>query len=331
MKKVIIRTLAISLMIILGLSFFVNGSTYAEGEDNAIPGTSIRLSPANIVLNLSSDTTIENTFEIKNEGESDINVEIYAAPYSYVYSEEDDLFKLGFNNENNYTQLSRWVTFKDSSGNYVNKPQIKIKAGETYNVEYRIVTPSNIPNGGQYAVFFAHALAGTTNGSGIKTEASPGIVVYGRSTEGESNISAEITNLEVGRGITESNVTRNNIYGLAKSKNNGNVDYTMVGVLKVDPIIGFSSYESPSGGARTSVIPEVELAVSDEWKDTPDFGIYKATWTVTAGGETKTTEQIFFLFPPVMVIITIILLTFLTIWIIMRVRRRKERRSRLAV
>lgn len=330
MKKFVIRTLAVSLLAILGLGFFV-GNTYADEEEKPVAGTSIRLSPANIVLSLSSNANITGSFEIKNEGDSDINVEVYAAPYSYAYSEDEDQYKLGFNTENNYTQITRWVKFKTSSGEYAEKIKVKIEAEKAYTVDYSITTPASIPNGGQYTVFFAHALAESTSGSGIKTEASPGIVVYGRSTEGETIVSAELKGLEVGRGITEGNTTRNNIYGLAKAKNNGNVDFNLVGSLKVEPIIGFSSYETPNSGARVSVIPEVELSVFDEWKETPDFGIYKATWTAKAGEETQTSERIFFLFPPFALIILIFLLTFLTIWIIMRVRRRKERRSRLAV
>lgn len=331
MKRNIVGTLAVGMIAILSLGFFV-GQVSAEGEDASgnVAGTSIRLSPANFIVQLPPDTVIENTFEIKNEGDSEIKVEVYASPYSYVYSDEEDQYKLGFSNENNFTQLSHWMTFEDSGGNYVSKPVFTIDTNEKLNVKYRITTPASMPSGGQYAVIFTHALTSVTSGSGIKTEASPGIVVYGHSTDGENVISATISNLAVGKGITEVNVTRNNIYATANVKNNGNVDFIATGELKVEPIIGFSSYDN-ANGAKVSIIPETELSVFDEWEDTPGFGIYKATWKVTAGGEEETTEQIFFLFSPIALIGVIMLLTFLTIWIIMLVRRRKERRSRLAV
>ncbi len=331
MKRNIVSTLAISVMTILSLGFFV-GQVYAEDEGTSeeVAGTSIRLSPANFVVQLPPDTVVENTFEIKNEGDSEIKVEVYASPYSYVYSDEEEQYKLGFANDNNFTQLSHWMTFEDSAGDYVAKPVFTIEANEKLNVKYRINTPASMPSGGQYAVIFTHALTSVTSGSGIKTEASPGIVVYGHSTDGEDVISAGISGIAIEKGITEANVTRNNIYATAKVKNNGNIDFIATGVLKVEPIIGFSSYNNENG-AKVSVIPEVELSVFDEWEDTPSFGIYKATWEVTAGGETEKTERIFFLFSPVALIGAIILLTFLTIWIIMLIRRRKERRSRLAV
>ena len=342
MKKNIVTTLTVSVLAMLGLGFFV-GQVYAEGKEETetantsetAAGTSIRLSPANFVVQLPPDSVVENKFEIKNEGDSEIKVEVYASPYSYVYSEEEDQYKLGFSKENNYTQLSHWMTFEDASGNYVEKPVFTIGANEKYYVNYKIKTPTSMPSGGQYAVIFTHALTSVTSGSGIRTEASPGIVVYGHSTDGENIISAGISNLTIEKGITEANITRNNIYATAKVKNNGNVDFVATGLLKVEPIIGFSSYNNTSeianNGVKVSVIPEVEMNVFDEWKETPGFGIYKATWTVSAGGQTETTERLFFLFSPVALIGVIIVLTFLTIWIIMVVRKRKERRSRLAV
>ena len=334
MREKILRTLAFGVVAILSLGFFV-GSVYADDdsqkEESPAVGTSIRLSPANLTIQLSANTRYENIFEVKNEGDADIKVEVYAAPYSYTYSEEEDLYKLGFNGENKYTQISRWIRFEDVNGNYIDRVTLKIKAGEALNVNYRVTAPSSLPSGGQYAVIFVHALSSDTNTSGIRTEASPGIVVYGHSTEGKSEISGEISNLEINRGITEGNATRNNIYAYAKVKNTGNIDFNATGKLKVEPIIGISSYETSSNGAIISVIPEVELVLTDEWKETPSFGVYKATWEVTANNETKNTEKIIFLISPLAILITIILLTFLTIWIIIRVRKRKARRSRLAV
>ena len=109
------------------------------------------------------------------------------------------------------------------------------------------------------------------------------------------------------------------------------MDFSAKGVLKVEPILGGASYETEGSGAMVSIIPETELTVTDEWADSPSFGIYKVSWTVTAGQETETVEKIVFVNPLPFIIITIILLTAATILIIIRVRKRKERRSRLAV
>ena len=339
MKKTFLRILLSVAILICGGVFLPEVSSYAEGEPDESSdtaeaptgGTSIRLTPVSNVLQISSNSVYEDSLTVTNDGDSPIRVETYAAPYSYVYSSEEDQYKLGFNTENNFTQISRWITFKDSTGKYVERPEFTVEPGASLEVFYRITTPNNIPAGGQYAVIFAHTLTSSISASGIRTEASPGLIVYGRSTEGEAVISAEISNLEIGRGVTDDNNTRNNIYAKAKVKNVGNVDFNAVGTLKAEPIIGFSSYETPANRGKASIIPEAELVVSDEWEETPGFGIYKVTWTENAGESEEVTEKIIFLVSPVVIIITIILLTILIVWIIILVRKRKERRSRLAV
>lgn len=345
-------------MFILGASFCLFGTTFAEEEnsandDSSTNGTSISISPVSKVLELSSESKYDNSFEIKNTGNEKIKVEVYSAPYSYTYSEEADSYLLGFSRENNFTQIIRWLTFKSESGNWEEKTTYSIEPNKAINVEYRISTPSNIPAGGQYAVIFAHALSNElgSNESGIKTEASPGLIVYGRSTEGEQITTAEIKDMKIEQSITVNNETRNNFYASAKVKNTGNIDFSAVGIMKVDAIIGAGSYEtfktdsndpdgenadanksSTSGGnARVSIIPETELLVSDEWKDSPSFGIYRVTWTVTAGDETQTIEKIIFVNPLPLIIITIIVLTIIIISVTIVIRKRKERRSRLAV
>ncbi len=331
MKKNILRVLLFSVVLSLG---FLVANTYAEDETETInSGTSISLTPVSQMLLLSSDSTYDNTFKVTNDGDTEMKINVYVAPFSYVYSEDDDLYELGYTNENNYTQITRWIKIQDTDGNYVEEPIFTIPANDSIEISYRITTPSSIPAGGQYAVIFAHTINGAMTDSGIKTEASPGLVIFGRSTEGETIKSAEIYDLKIGQGITESNTntTRNNFFATAKVKNDGNVDFNARGVLKVESIIGFGSYETPDNAGVITVIPETERIISDEWTETPSFGLYKLTWTVTVGDQIETTERTIFLISPLIIIITIILLTILIIWIIIRVRKRKERRSRLAV
>ena len=336
MKKISSKLLLFGAILIVGLGVFGNIDSYAEEEDSdgaedVFSGTSISLTPVSKILQISSDSVYNDVFTVKNDGNDEIKIEVYAAPYSYVYSDEEDLYKLGFSNENNFTQISRWITFEDVDGKYVEKAYYTVKAEESLDVKYQITTPSNIPSGGQYAVIFAHTLSNATSASGVRTEASPGIVIYGRSTEGEVDTSAEISNLKISKNVSEDGTTRNNIYATAKIKNVGNVDFNATGVMKVEPIIGGGEYETPNTKGRLSIIPESELVSSDEWEETPSFGIYKVTWTVMVGDQTESTTRVIFLFSPIAVVISIILLTIVIIWIIIRVRKRKERHSRLAV
>ena len=324
----------LALAMMIGAGFGLTGAIYAEGEEETTVdenGTSISLSPVSDVVSLSSESRYDNTFEVKNGGKSDIRIEVYAAPYSYIYSEEQNAYQLGFSKENAFTQITRWISFKDTSGNWVTKATYTIPAGKTLPVDYRILTPADIPAGGQYAVIFAHVLTSVGSINGVKTEPSPGLVVYGRSTEGEQVVTAEISDVKIEQSVTESGNTRNNFFASAKIKNTGNVDFNASGVLKVEPILGGSSYETPTEGGRISVIPEAELVLSDEWKESPGFGLYKATWTVTAADKTEVVEKLILVNPLLFIFIVLIVLTIIAVCIIMVLRKRKERRSRLAV
>ena len=334
MKNKITNLVLLAVLSLVSFSLLSAPNVFAEEEvasEEQVTGTSIRLMPTSKIFQIASDSTYDGTMTIKNDGETEIRVEVYAAPYSYVYSDEEDLYKLGFSNENNFTQISRWIKVQDENGEFVEKPVFTIPSGGEIEVTYRITTPSNIPSGGQYAVIFAHTLTSVVSASGIRTEASPGMVVYGRSTEGEAITSAEISDMKIERSVTEAGTVRNNFYASAKIKNTGNVDINATGKLKVEPIIGFGSYETDEKFGYLSVIPEAELVISDEWTETPTFGLYKATWTVSAEGNTETIEKVIFLISPIFIIITISLLTILIVWIIIVVKKRKERRSRLAV
>lgn len=341
-KKIIASALVMSLAAIFSFGVFAVNSYAEEGDDasESAPATSISIMPVSRTLQIESSTDYDGTLTVTNDGDADIKVKAYAAPYSYVRS-EDDVYQLGFSNETNFTQISRWISIKDADGNYTKEPTFTVKAHESLEIEYKITTPKNIPAGGQYAVIFVQTMSNTANSSGIRTEASAGMVVYGRSTEGEAVTSSEISDLQILQGTEGDSTTRegspedgaknNNFRATAKVKNTGNVDFFAHGILKVEPIIGFASYETEVNNSSLSVIPESERIISDEWTETPDFGIYKVTWTVEAGDNTESTERVICLISPLAIIIFIIVLTFIIVMVIILVRKRKDRRSRLAI
>lgn len=339
-KKLNFGLLAIGASVLLGTALLTPSSVSAEeneesansGDSSIVGGTSISLMPVSKVLQISSSSNYEDKITVTNDGEDEIKIEVYAAPYSYVFSESEGIYKLGFNTENNFTQITRWITFDNGSGEWVKKSEFTVAAHSSLDVKYKISTPDNIPAGGQYAVIFAHTLTGVVSANGIKTEASPGMVIYGRSTEGETKVAASISDMKMEYGTIETEGTKKDAFhASAKVKNDGNVDFSAIGKLRVESILGGGNYETPSNAGRVSVIPETELSVSDEWEDSPSFGLYRVTWTVTAGEATETVETIIFVNPLPAIIIAILLLTIIIVWVTIVIRKRKERQSRLAV
>ena len=334
MKNIGKKYLLAAIITLCGAFFCANNPAIAEdaGDETqtAAAATSISISPVSKILQLEENTVYEDAFKVTNNSDSAMNFEVYASPYSYTFSETDGEYRLGFSNENHYTQITRWITFKDEDGNYVENPTFTAAPRDSVTVEYRISTPSSVPAGGQYAVLFAHTLSGSMTSSGIRTEASPGLVVYGRSA-GEVVTSGEISGLTINQTMQKEGENKNIINASATVKNTGNVDFMGSGKLVVQGVFGQAYYETPSTGGKVSVIPESELVVSDAWDETPYFGLFKATWTVTAAGQTETVERMILILPMPVIVVAILLLTIIIIWIIIVVRRRKERRSRFMV
>lgn len=335
MKKYITKILGLAL--VLGLAFCGTTTVRAdEGDPTAeAPGTSISITPVSNVITLNASSSYDYTFKVTNGGTTDMRFEVYSAPYSYTFVEDEDEYKLGFTKENTYTQITRWIKFMDKDGNFVERPIFTAAPGETVEVAYRITTPDSIPGGGQYAVIFAHTLSNSNAGSGIRTEASPGLVIYGRAS-GQTIKKATISNLSIEKEITHKKgkaegETFKHINASAKIKNDGNVDLTAIGKLKVESIFGFGGSYETDGDAAISVIPETELTLSDEWEETPWFGFFKVTWTVMAAGQTEVITKTIILIPATVIIVAIILLTALALWIIIMVRKRKARKSKYLV
>ena len=335
MRSLVSKISVFLLALGLGVIFVANSSTgvYADGEESQNAATSISISPVSKILQIAGSSTYEDSLKISNNGGSPMEFEVYAAPYAYIYSEEDNAYRLGFNKENTYTQLSRWITFKNTSGAYTDKATFTAEPNSSVEVTYKISTPESIPAGGQYAVIFAHTITSSTNATGIKTEASPGMVIYGRAV-GETKLSSEISDLSISQTMMVEGSEKSIINGTGKVKNTGNVDFMASGMLKVTGIFGNTYYETPntSTRSRVSIIPEAELSVSDSWDETPFFGMFNVEWTVTANGNTnETITKFVIIMPPVIIITAILLLTIIIVWIIIIVRKRKERRSKFMV
>lgn len=335
MKILSKKSISLALLAILIPVFTLGANTFAEtsSSDNG-PATSISISPVSNVLSLSGGNAYNYEFNVSSESSNPMTFEVYAAPYSYTFSEADNEYKLGFARENNYTEITRWISFKDASGNYVPRATFTAPPKQSVKVEYRITTPASIPAGGQYAVIFAHTINSNTSINGIKTEASPGLVIYAHAT-GETKKSAELSDLSIEKQLTTNNNSNNaktiaHINASAKVKNTGNIDFPATGILTVKGVFGGGYYETPIERARILVIPESERVISDEWKETPYFGLFKVTWKVTATDKTETITRTVLLLPVPIIILTLILLTIIAIWVIFSIKRRKERRARLS-
>lgn len=278
----------------------------------------IQVSPVSSRVTLKPDTALDYSMIVSNIGEDEFKFSTYTAPYSVV----DEDYNVSFANETNRTQLSRWIQFINDDGSLTDKYTGSIPAGEKKTVNYRITVPADIPAGGQYATIFAQTEPEDTNSStsGIKTVSRIGLVVYGR-TSGDTEEKAEIVDFHMDRFLTQGPVK-----ATALVKNSGNTDFEVKYEYTVNSIVGNELYHKEDA---QNVLPETSRRKTYEWENTSIMGIFKATFKVSALGETREETHLVIIMPIFMIVIAIILLTILTIWIIMVVRKRRERKSRL--
>ncbi|MBQ9020270.1 hypothetical protein IJ096_03040 [Candidatus Saccharibacteria bacterium] len=302
----------------------IMATNVAAEEDNNTddkPGIRLQISPVSNRVNLEPGETPEFTFTVSNIGSSEFKYTIYAAPYSV----KDENYDIDFSSETNRTQITRWIQFKNSEGQWTDKLQMSIKPDEHQKIEYRVNVPKDVPNGGQYAAIFAETEPITASGDNpgaIKTASRAGLIVYGR-TSGETRDAAEISDFQFQTLLTSGNVSTS-----ARIKNTGNTDFEAKYSMSIKTLFGKTIYEKEN---VYNVLPETTRRASMEWGDTPIFGIYRATASVSAVGEVKEESKIVMIIPIFVIIIVLILLTILIAWTIILVKKRNEQKAKLIV
>ena len=286
--------------------------------DDVKPSVWLQISPVSERVVLSPGQSLDYQFNVENIGGEAFSYKVYAVPYSVT----NRTYELNFSTETERTQISRWITFRDASGNFSTEATFTIEPASKQTIAYRISVPDSIPDGGQYATIFAESIPANSavQTSGIKTVSRVGLVIYGRSS-GDTINDAEILDYKF-----DSFLTSGQVASTAVAKNNGNTDFEARYNLIVKSLFGKTIFEKK---AVYDVLPDTERDISVEWPDTPLFGIFRITSSVTALDKTEDHTKIVLIIPLFILIIMLVLLTILIVWLIIIIRKRKEQKSRL--
>lgn len=290
-----------------------------SGEEESTPAIWLQISPVSNKVTLKEGEDSDYNFTVSNIGSEEFSYHVYASPYSV----NDEDYNINFNNETNRTQISRWIKFYDENGNLTDKASFKIAKGEKQTIRYKISVPDSIPAGGQYATIFAESdeTEGEVSGSGIKTVSRVGLIIYGH-TEGDTENSAVITDFNIPAFMTSGNIS-----GSARVENNGNTDFETAYEFKVQSIFGKDLYEK---NGSYNILPDTARRMKTEWENTPMMGFYRVHYKVSAlnGDVIQEKDKIVVILPIFVIVLSIILLTLIVTWIIILVRKRRERKSR---
>ncbi len=130
--------------------------------------SALTVSPAKLELDLKSNNITTGSFRIINSEKKDIKVKIYSTPYSVV----NDEYQPDFEKSKFYTKLSDWIK--------IDEPKITIKKGESKKIDFEVKTPSNIPDGSQYATIMTEVIQNNKNKANINVKSRIGMVIYAK-------------------------------------------------------------------------------------------------------------------------------------------------------
>jgi hypothetical protein len=287
-----------SLAIVLGLGLVFGPSIYADDPAPALD--SITISPVNAKLQLEPGTVTDGTFKVINTGSNELVFKVYATPF---YVNDNDYDNLQFANENNRTQLSRWISFDQTD--YTLAPSA------TAVIAYRISVPDSVPAGGQYAAIMAESIP-ANSGEGIAAASRVGMLVY-------SSIA--------GTTIEDGKILGNNIGGWYQTspvkttinvRNDGNTDFTVSSTLKVYNVFGAEVYNS--GVRENQVLPETSRNIPLDWESDSRVGFYTIKQEVTTLGKSETFSRVVLLMPAWLLIILIVIIVAVIALIVIKLR-----------
>ena len=293
--------IAIFLSLVLGL----NAITFAfadeepaseEPEPSAVPGAVLELTPVNRRMALDLGETREDAITIKNVSDEKVSLSVYVTPFSNGDGGETQ----DFETETKYTQISRWMKVKDEGGEYMDKVELSLGPKESRKIGYIINVPESAPSGGQYASVVSElAPAEGGNETDIKTISRVGMVLFA-TIAGETNRSAQITDIEA-----QVAAINNNIGVKFTVKNSGNIDFQASAEIAVSSIFGKELYRNSS---LVSVLPENSKTVVAEWGETPGFGLYRLDYNINALDINATGHQYVLVMSPLLLAAFIIVI-----------------------
>ncbi len=300
---------------LLSLGLLVSGIIAVNRIDNAsAKEINIQVSPASFEYSFEPGETISGEFTFTNRGDTTIDYEAKSSPYQST-ADDNGGQKVDYETENNYTQISKWVTFSDNSNGTLNP-------GEDARIKFTISVPKDVPAGGQYTALLVNSKASvekSSNGTDITENASIGPVVYAK-VNGATRETAEIIKNDMDGFIFNPPITVNSIV-----KNTGNVHAEATYIMRVFPFFGSESiYNNEENPSTVMVLPEATRYYNLSWDGAPAIGIYKVQSEVKIFDQVSKIEKIVIICPMWVLILIGVFILAVIFWIISRAKSRKK-------
>lgn len=333
--KNIWKSLMLAALVVAGATSLA-GPVYADDEEATEPSgprTEISISPTMSVVTLFGGDIIETgsdkcpqdldagcAVEVRNTGDTSYRFRVHVTPYAVTGSNNEVSFDE--NSTSSYSQIARWISFRDDDGNYVDEYIGELNPGEAKTVYYKINVPGDVPGGAQYAAIWAQTINNGGGGTSVQTTGEAGMTIRGRSI-GNTNRTGEILDYGFQRFTLGGSLEAH-----AKVQNTGNTDYEVHYDYIARTVFG---KELHSDSGSIPAWPGNTYDIDVNWEDIPFLGIFNVEFKVSAADAVQSETHIVVIMPVFIMILLILLLTVIVVWIIIIIRKRKERKARTLV
>lgn len=257
------------------VSIVASPAAFAVSADET---ESITMSPVSKHYELDAGLTTKDAIKIVNTGKKGYDFIVYARPYTIVNSDYDNPNYSDEANKKANADAYKWVEF--------DKEKYHLEPGETIEVNYSLKVPADEAPGGHYGVLFAETQSAT--GEMIGRNKRVGSVVYA-TVKGDYKTGVEISKPSANLIQINPPLTAN-----VSVKNIGNAGFITTVAYSVYDVFGGKKY---SQQGEYDVIPDSTRAITQEWKESPNFGLFKVQLTAKALDKQASMESYVFMAP----------------------------------
>lgn len=277
---------------------------------SALDGITLQVSPTRHKITLEPGNEYSDSISIQNLSNEDFEYKMSIRPYQA----QDILYHPDFSTENNYTQITKWISFAEPVGT--------LAAHSSKKIEYTIKVPADVPAGGQYAVIVAETPAQANPGA-IELISSVGSLLYahvgGDTREVGNLISQQIWPLQVSSPITAESTI----------ENTGNVDFDVTTTLQITKVFSKNTvYDNSEDPLVQTVLPNSKRLIISTWNETPKLGFFEVTQTIAFLGQNHSIKSLVLVCPLwlVLVIATIIVLIIILViyYVVLHFKKRSK-------
>ncbi len=235
----------------------------------------ISLSPTSVDVTVQPGEVKHGSLQVINQGQTDYDFSVYATPYSVKGQDyTPDFTKLP-----DAPDSTSWFSFSTTHAHLV--------ANQSLTVGYTITVPPATPHGDYYAAVFAQTSNTSSTGSAVVLNERVGELFYLRVLGQEVQ---KGTIVEWGGGLLQEKPLTVSM----KLQNQGTTHYNANVQVVVSDMLGHQKYLL---NTSKEILPQTVRKVTVPWKNSPSFGLFKVTASVSYLGKAHhlSTQYVFLL------------------------------------